>query len=102
VDERAAIDLEGFSVMDMFHRHIYGCFIDDVHGVRNLDSIGYDNVMIETDYPHSDSTWPNSLEHAHKQLEGLSDVDRHKILRGNAERLFRFSPAPIPASFTKG
>ncbi len=94
VDERAAIDLEGFSVMDMFRRHIYGCFIDDVHGVRNLDAIGFDNVMIETDYPHSDSTWPNCLEHAKKQLAGISVENRHKIMRGNAERLFRFTPAP--------
>ena len=78
--------------MDTFRKHIYGCFIDDLHGVRNLDVIGVDNVMIETDYPHSDSTWPNCLEHAQKQLEGLSDIDRHKIMRGNAERLFRFTP----------
>jgi predicted TIM-barrel fold metal-dependent hydrolase len=96
VDERAAIDLEGFSVMDKFRQHIYGCFIDDVHGVRNLDAIGYDNVMIETDYPHSDSTWPNCLEHAQKQLAGVSAENRHKIMRGNAERLFRFTPAPDP------
>ena len=88
--------MEGFSVMDTFRKHIYGCFIDDLHGVKSLDVIGVDNVMIETDYPHSDSTWPNCLAHATKQLESLSDVDRHKILRGNAERLFRFTPAPVP------
>jgi predicted TIM-barrel fold metal-dependent hydrolase len=96
VDERAAIDLEGFSVMEKFRQHIYGCFIDDVHGVRNLDAIGYDNVMIETDYPHSDSTWPNCLEHAQKQLAGISAENRRKIMRGNAERLFRFTPAADP------
>ncbi len=92
VMEDAGVDLEGFSVMDTFREHIYGCFIDDLHGVKSLDVIGVDNVMIETDYPHSDSTWPNCLEHATKQLESLSDVDRYKILRGNAERLFRFTP----------
>jgi predicted TIM-barrel fold metal-dependent hydrolase len=93
VDRAAAIDLEGFSVTDVFRRHIYGCFIDDIHGVRNLDAIGIDNVMIETDYPHSDSTWPHCLDHARKQLAGLSEVDRRKVMRGNAERLFRFVPA---------
>jgi predicted TIM-barrel fold metal-dependent hydrolase len=93
VDSGAAIDLDGFSVMDMFRRHIYGCFIDDLHGIRNLDVIGHDNVMIETDYPHSDSTWPNCAEHAREQLSGLSPDDRYKIMRGNAERLFQFTPA---------
>ena len=96
VMEAGGVEMEGFSVMDTFRQHIYGCFIDDLHGIKNLDVIGADNVMIETDYPHSDSTWPNSLEHAQKQLVDLSDVDRHKILRGNAERLFRFTPAPDP------
>ncbi len=94
--EEMGVDLEGFSVMDTFRRHIFGCFIDDAHGIRNLDAIGVDNVMIETDYPHSDSTWPHCLEHAQKQLEGLPEDHRYKIMRGNAERLFGFTPAPPP------
>ena len=62
-------------------------------GIASLDVIGADNVMIETDYPHSDSTWPNSIEYAHKQLAGLDNETKYKILRGNAERLYRFTPA---------
>jgi len=93
VDRETAIDLDDFSVIDTFRRHIYGCFIDDAHGVDNIASIGVDNVMIETDYPHSDSTWPNCLEHAKVQLAGLPVEDQYKIMRGNAERLFRFEPA---------
>jgi predicted TIM-barrel fold metal-dependent hydrolase len=96
VIKEASVDLEGFSVIETFRRNIYGCFIDDVYGVRNIDAIGVDNVMIETDYPHSDSTWPNCLEHASKQLEGLPDEHRYKIMRGNAERLFRFVPSEVP------
>ena len=79
-----------FDVRELFRKHVFGCFIDDAHGVKNLDQIGVDNVMIETDYPHSDSTWPNCLTAAKQQLVGLSEVDQYKVLRGNAERLFRF------------
>jgi predicted TIM-barrel fold metal-dependent hydrolase len=79
-----------FDVRKLFKQHIFGCFIDDIHGVKNVDTIGVDNVMIETDYPHSDSTWPNCLAAAKQQLEGLSDEYQWKILRGNAEKLFRF------------
>ena len=32
------------------------------HGIASLDEIGEDNVMCETDYPHSDSTWPDCIE----------------------------------------
>ena len=31
------------------------------------------------------------------QLAGLPAGDRYKVMRGNAERLFNFTPAPIPA-----
>lgn len=84
--------LEGLQLHEAFRRHIFGCFIDDVHGLHSLDEIGEDNVMIETDYPHSDTTWPDSIGLATKRLAHLSPDVQHKILRGNAERLFRFVP----------
>ena len=45
---------------ELFRDHVYGCFFDDAHGLRTLDEIGVDNVTYETDYPHSDSTWPDT------------------------------------------
>jgi predicted TIM-barrel fold metal-dependent hydrolase len=90
------IDFETFDVREIFRNHIYGCFIEDHHGLRNLDAIGVDNVMIEVDYPHSDSTWPNCIENARQQLSGLSGENAYKVLRGNAERLFRFTPKTMP------
>ncbi len=86
--------LEEFNVREVFRKHLFGCFIDDIHGLTNIRDIGVDNVMIETDYPHSDSTWPRCIEHAHRQLAvtDLTDVEKYKILRGNAERVFRFTP----------
>lgn len=82
-----------FDLRRLFHDHIFGCFIEDPHGVKNVHAIGVDNVMIETDYPHSDSTWPDCLKAAKQQLVGLPEADQYKILRGNAERLFRFEPS---------
>jgi predicted TIM-barrel fold metal-dependent hydrolase len=79
-----------FDVRQLFRDHVFGCFIDDIHGVKNIGEIGVDNVMIETDYPHSDSTWPDCLKAAKQQLAGLPEADQYKVLRGNAERLFRF------------
>jgi predicted TIM-barrel fold metal-dependent hydrolase len=72
----------------LFREHIFGCFIEDTFGVASLDKIGIDNVMIETDYPHTDSTWPNCIEVAHKQLAGLDDEVKRKILQTNAVRVF--------------
>ena len=85
-------NLATLDVRQVFRDHIYGCFIDEESGLRCLDMIGEDNVMVEVDYPHSDTTWPNSIEVATNLLKHLPAQTRWKILRGNAERLFRFTP----------
>jgi predicted TIM-barrel fold metal-dependent hydrolase len=99
-DQSKALDLSGFDIHEMFRQHVYGCFIDDLHGVANLHEIGIDNVMIETDYPHSDSTWPDCISYAHQQLDtngALTDEDKYKVLRGNAEKIYHFTPAAPPS-----
>ena len=45
---------------DLFRKHFWGCFIDDVHGVETGTRSASSNILIEVDYPHSDSNWPNS------------------------------------------
>ena len=47
-----------------------------------------DNITYESDYPHSDSTWPNTRQIAEKQMPDLTDEQRYKIVRGNAIKLF--------------
>jgi predicted TIM-barrel fold metal-dependent hydrolase len=91
------VDLMTLDIRQTFKDHVYGCFIEDESGLENLRFIGADNVMIETDYPHADSTWPNSIKVAHQQLSRFDEDTQYKILRGNAERLFHFTPA-VPAS----
>jgi predicted TIM-barrel fold metal-dependent hydrolase len=97
VGDGPEVDPRTLDIRQTFADHVYGCFIEDQAGLNNIKFIGVDNVMIETDYPHSDSTWPNSIRFAHKQLEGFSDEDKYKILRGNAEKLFQFTPAEPPS-----
>ena len=37
----------------LFRDHVFGCFIEDRHGIASIDEIGEDNIMCETDYPHT-------------------------------------------------
>jgi predicted TIM-barrel fold metal-dependent hydrolase len=92
------VDVHKIDVYRDYREHFYGCFIDDMTGLRMLDVIGEDNVMIECDYPHSDTTWPHSIKLAHERLAGLSEEVQYKILRGNAEKLYRFTPSEPPTS----
>ncbi len=78
---------------EIFREQFFGCFIDDPFGAAAIDRIGVDNVMIETDYPHSDCNWPHSLDVALGQLTGRSDEDIEKVLLANACRVFHFEPA---------
>jgi hypothetical protein len=78
---------------ELFHDHVYGCFFDDAHGLRSLDEIGVDNVTFETDYPHSDSTWPHTKKVAMDIMRDLTDEQITKIVRGNAIRMLRLDVA---------
>lgn len=70
-----------------YRRNVFGCFFRDYHGVKYRDDIGIDTITFETDYPHTDSTWPHTKKVAEEHLEGLSDEEKYKILRGNAIRM---------------
>jgi predicted TIM-barrel fold metal-dependent hydrolase len=70
-----------------YYRQIYGCFFDDEHGLESLARVGVDNITFETDYPHSDSTWPHTLEVAKKLMGHLDAETIHKIVRGNAIKM---------------
>src|SRR2546430_739648 len=72
-----------------YREHVYGCFFDDPHGLRSLEDMGVDTITFETDYPHSDSTWPNSKEVAERQMKDLDEDQIQKIVRGNAIRMLQ-------------
>jgi predicted TIM-barrel fold metal-dependent hydrolase len=88
----ARFDLDT-DIRRLFKDHVYGTFIEDHAGLRLLDVIGEDNVMLECDYPHSDSTWPDTIELANKWLGDLPEDVQHKITVGNACRVYDFTPA---------
>jgi predicted TIM-barrel fold metal-dependent hydrolase len=45
---------------DFFHRNVVLSFQEDAIGIRLRDAIGVDNMMWGSDYPHSESTFPQS------------------------------------------
>ncbi|MEU8136497.1 amidohydrolase family protein [Streptodolium elevatio] len=69
---------------------VYGCVFDDQHGLISRESVGMRSILFETDYPHSDGTWPNSRAVAHRLCEGagMNADEVYAMLRGNAIRAF--------------
>jgi predicted TIM-barrel fold metal-dependent hydrolase len=84
--------LKGTTGTEVFRKNFLGCFIRDPSALRLWDRIGIDNIAWECDYPHSDSSWPQSPEQLVKECEGagLTDAQIDQISWENACRFFRF------------
>ncbi len=78
----------------MFREHILACYITDPSGLLLRDRIGMDIIAWECDYPHTDTTWPESPEFAWKELQdaACTDEEIHKITWENACRFFDWDP----------
>jgi predicted TIM-barrel fold metal-dependent hydrolase len=80
---------------EVFRDHILACYITDPSGLRLRDRIGVDIIAWECDYPHTDTTWPNSPEFAWGEFQeaGVTDeAEIEKITWQNACRFFDFDP----------
>jgi predicted TIM-barrel fold metal-dependent hydrolase len=76
-----------------YYSNMFCCFFKDRHGLASLDIVGEDNVTFETDYPHTDSTWPDTKKLAEEMFVGIPDEAVHKIVRGNAQRMLGLAPS---------
>src|SRR6266581_796963 len=77
-------------VLERFRRQMYCTFIDDSFGVASRQWIGVDNVMWSSDYPHTASTWPHSRDIIERDFKDVSEIEKWKIVRGNAAQLYGF------------
>jgi hypothetical protein len=56
-----------------FHRRVQATFQDDRVGMLLRDIAGVGNLMWASDFPHSDSTWPNSRDVIARDFAGVPD-----------------------------
>jgi predicted TIM-barrel fold metal-dependent hydrolase len=70
---------------------VIGCMFDDETGLANRDRIGMELITFETDYPHADSTFPDTEKVATEICAnaGLDEKETYALLRGNAIRAFK-------------
>jgi predicted TIM-barrel fold metal-dependent hydrolase len=75
-----------------YYRQVYGCFFKDRHGVEAIHRVGEDNATFETDYPHTDSTWPDTKQIATEMMKNVPDDVVYKLMRGNAIKMLGLDP----------
>ncbi|NQZ98550.1 MAG: amidohydrolase [Myxococcales bacterium] len=71
-----------------FARQVFATFMEDPVGLRERHAIGVDNIMWSSDYPHSETTWPNSKKLTDEWMDDIPETERRKILFENAANLY--------------
>ncbi len=54
------------------------------HEIADRAAVGADHFMFGVDYPHSESTWPNTVDWIRDAFDGVPEADARKILGENA------------------
>jgi predicted TIM-barrel fold metal-dependent hydrolase len=81
---------------DFVREQIYACFFNDSVCGHNLEWWGRDNVMWSNDFPHPNSTWPNSLKIIQRDLGHLPAATQAKVLYQNVCRLYDIDATRLP------
>ena len=73
------LQADGLTLTDIARRNFVFTSIEDDAAFDQLDVIGEDKVMVETDYPHFDSTWPECQAMVRKELSHLPSAVVRKV-----------------------
>ncbi len=73
---------------EYFRENVYTTFQDDWVAFQTADLVNWRRLMWANDFPHSDSTWPNSQELLKEHGRLLSAEQHDAILGGNAAELY--------------
>ncbi len=85
-DPKAGLQL---APAEYFRRNIWFTFEKDRAGILTAPMYGEDRFLWASDYPHGNTTWPDSKQIVEQQFEGISDEIRRKLTRQNAIDLYK-------------
>ena len=83
---------DGMLPSDYWQRNMFVEFMEDDLGVELRKHIGVDNMLWGSDFPHAESTWPQSQQFLDRIFAGVPEEDRRKITADNAAKMFGFRP----------
>lgn len=84
---------EDLTFNEVLRRNFWFCAVNDQTGFDLRHRIGIDRITVETDYPHSDTSRPDTQPMLDRQLQYVPAEEAAAITYGNAAELFRH---PIP------
>lgn len=73
---------------EIFREQVWATYQQDLVGLNLIQFFGDGHVLWASDYPHPDSTWPNSREVVERETAHLDATTKRKVLRDNAKVLY--------------
>jgi len=78
---------------DVLKRSFWFCTLEDTSTIDTRGRIGVENIMVEVDYPHGDSTWPDTQLVLEKAWGHIPTGELRAMCSENAAALYRH---PLP------
>ncbi|HEY6533496.1 MAG TPA: amidohydrolase family protein [Acidimicrobiales bacterium] len=75
--------------VELLHRTFWYTTFSDDRLLPLRHDIGVDRIMFETDYPHTDSSWPDTQELIARQLQDVPADEAAQMTWRNAAELYR-------------
>ncbi len=94
---RFAVDYLKMKPSEYFRRNFYATFEDDHEGILTRQAIGVANLNWGNDYPHHDSTWPNSMPILKRIMAGVAEEEVERMCFKNVVELYQVDVAKLPA-----
>lgn len=83
------------SPREYFQRNIFASYwFEKRRTQQDIEAVGADNIMFETDFPHPTCLYPGVKEHIQSSLGGLTPAVQRKVLYENAVRVYQL-PRPV-------
>jgi predicted TIM-barrel fold metal-dependent hydrolase len=80
----------GRTAHEVFQEQFLCTFVHDDGGFEHIDELGAHTICYESDYPHSDTQWPNGPEALMTYLPKLSDEHIAMVTHKNALDALKF------------
>jgi predicted TIM-barrel fold metal-dependent hydrolase len=78
---------------EVLRRNFWFCTLDDPSTIDTRHAIGVENIMVETDYPHGDGTWPDTQAVIAQCWGHIPPAELRLMCSQNAASLYRH---PLP------
>ena len=75
---------------DFMRRNVYHSFQEDALGIELRHHLGVNQLMWDSDYPHAESTFPESMRILDEIMVGVPKHEKQKIIGGNAVARYGF------------